>query len=58
LERVVEQKDAKIKELQAQVEGFVGATPSLGKGVETETEAEDEDPDSLMNFGRSILGVR
>jgi hypothetical protein len=58
LEKVVEQKDAKIKELQAQVEGFVGATPSLGKGIETETEVEDEDPDSLMNFGRTLLGAR
>ena len=57
LERVVEQKDAKIKELQAQVEGFVGATPSLGKATEADSDDDgDENPDSLMNFGRTLLG--
>lgn len=57
LERVVEEKNAKIKELQAQVEGFVGATPSLGKATETEVDDDgDENPDSLMNFGKVLLG--
>jgi hypothetical protein len=57
LERVVEEKDAKIKELQAQVEGFVGATPSLGKATEADSDDDgDENPDSLMNFGRTLLG--
>ena len=57
LERTIEQKDAKIKELQAQVEGFVGATPSLGKATEVDSDDDsDENPDSLMNFGRTLLG--
>jgi hypothetical protein len=57
LERTIEQKDAKIKELQAQVEGFVGATPSLGKATEADSDDDgDENPDSLMNFGRTLLG--
>lgn len=56
LEKVAAQKDAKIKELQAQVDGFVKATPSLGGSTEAETEIEDEDPDSFMNFGKTLLG--
>ena len=56
LEKTVAQKDAKIKELQAQVDGFVGATPSLGGSTEAESDVEDEDPDSFMNFGKTILG--
>ena len=57
LERTIEQKDAKIKELQAQVEGFVGATPSLGKATEADSDDDgDENPDSLMNFGKVLLG--
>lgn len=59
MERVSAEKDAKIKELQTQLEGLVGATPSLGKATETEAESnDDEDADSLMNFGRTILGRR
>jgi hypothetical protein len=55
LQRVSESKDAEIKELKAQLEGLVGATPSLGKATETDTNEADEDPDSLMNFGKSIF---
>ncbi|NBW14567.1 MAG: hypothetical protein EBR82_41865 [Caulobacteraceae bacterium] len=56
LEKTVTQKDAKIKELQAQVDGFVKATPSLGGSTEAEVDTEDEDPDVFTNFGRAILG--
>lgn len=57
LEKTSAQKDAKIKELQEQLEGLVGATPSLGKATDIDSSSDDdEDPDSLMNFGRSILG--
>jgi len=55
LQKASETKDAEIKELKAQLEGLVGATPSLGKATETDTNDEDEDPDSLMNFGKSIF---
>lgn len=55
LQKVSETKDAEIKELKAQLEGLVGATPSLGKATETDTNDDDEDPDSLMNFGKSIF---
>lgn len=55
LQRVGETKDAEIKELKAQLEGLVGATPSLGKATETDSNESDEDPDSLMNFGKSIF---
>lgn len=55
LQRVSETKDAEIKELKAQLEGLVGATPSLGKATETDSDDGDEDPDSLMNFGKSIF---
>ena len=55
LQKVSESKDAEIKELKAQLEGLVGATPSLGKATETDTNEADEDPDSLMNFGKSIF---
>lgn len=55
MERVNAEKDAKIKELQTQLEGLVGATPSLGKATETDSNDEDENPDSLMNFGKSIF---
>jgi len=55
LQRVSETKDAEIKELKAQLEGLVGATPSLGKATETDSNDSDEDPDSLMNFGKSIF---
>jgi hypothetical protein len=55
LQKVSETKDAEIKELKAQLEGLVGATPSLGKATETDSNDEDEDPDSLMNFGKSIF---
>jgi hypothetical protein len=55
LQRVSDTKDAEIKELKAQLEGLVGATPSLGKATETDSNDEDEDPDSLMNFGKSIF---
>ena len=50
-----ETKDAEIKELKTQLEGLVGATPSLGKATETDSNDEDENPDSLMNFGKSIF---
>lgn len=55
LQKVSETKDAEIKELKAQLEGLVGATPSLGKATETDSNDDDEDPDSLMNFGKSIF---
>ena len=55
LQKVSEAKDSEIKELKAQLEGLVGATPSLGKATETDSNDEDENPDSLMNFGKSIF---
>jgi len=55
LQKVSETKDAEIKELKTQLEGLVGATPSLGKATETDASEEDEDVDSLMNFGKSIF---
>lgn len=56
LQKVSETKDAEIKELKSQLEGLVGATPSLGKATETDSnDGEDEDPDSLMNFGKTIF---
>jgi DNA repair exonuclease SbcCD ATPase subunit len=55
LQKVSESKDAEIKELKTQLEGLVGATPSLGKATETDASEEDEDVDSLMNFGKSIF---
>ena len=56
LQKVSESKDAEIKELKAQLEGLVGATPSLGKATEADvSEESDEDADSLMNFGKSIF---
>ena len=56
LQKVSETKDAEIKELKSQLEGLVGATPSLGKATETDTnDGDDENPDSLMNFGKSIF---
>jgi hypothetical protein len=56
MEKVSSEKDAKIKELQTQLEGLVGATPSLGKATETDSNDDgDENPDSLMNFGKSIF---
>lgn len=56
LQKVSETKDAEIKELKAQLEGLVGATPSLGKATETDASDDgDEDADSLMNFGKSIF---
>jgi hypothetical protein len=59
LQKVGETKDAEIKELKAQLEGLVGATPSLGKATETESDSgDDEDSDSLMNFGKTLLGRR
>jgi len=56
MEKVSAEKDAKIKELQTQLEGLVGATPSLGKATETDVNDDDDtDADSLMNFGKSIF---
>jgi hypothetical protein len=56
MEKVSAEKDSKIKELQTQLEGLVGATPSLGKATETDSNDDgDENPDSLMNFGKSIF---
>jgi len=57
-EKLSAEKDAKIKELQTQLDGLVGATPSLGKATETDSNDDDEDADSLMNFGKTILGRR
>jgi hypothetical protein len=59
MERVNAEKDGKIKELQTQLEGLVGATPSLGKATETESDSgDDEDVDSLMNFGKTLFKGR
>jgi hypothetical protein len=59
VERMSAEKDAKIKELQTQLDGLVGATPSLGKATEIESDSgDDEDADSLMNFGKTLLGRR
>ena len=59
MEKVGAEKDAKIKELQTQLDGLVGATPSLGKATETDVNDDDDtDADSLMNFGKSLLGGR
>jgi hypothetical protein len=55
LQKVSEGKDAEIRELKAQLEGLVGATPSLGKATEADSNEEDVDADSLMNFGKSIF---
>ena len=55
LQKVSETKDAEIKELKSQLEGLVGATPSLGKATEADSNDDDEDADSLMNFGKSIF---
>jgi hypothetical protein len=56
LQKVSETKDAEIKELKTQLEGLVGATPSLGKATETDVSDDDDaDADSLMNFGKSIF---
>jgi hypothetical protein len=56
-ERAVSEKDAKIKELQQQVDSFVKATPSLGtSAAEVDSDDEDSDSGSLTNFGASILG--
>jgi len=55
LKKISEGKDGEIKELKAQLEGLVGATPSLGKATDTDSDGDDEDPDSLMNFGKSIF---
>jgi hypothetical protein len=57
-EKLSAEKDAKIKELQTQLDGLVGATPSLGKATETDSNSDDEDSDSLMNFGKTLLGRR
>jgi hypothetical protein len=59
MEKVGAEKDAKIKELQTQLEGLVGATPSLGKATETDSNDDDDsDPDSLMNFGKTLFAGR
>jgi hypothetical protein len=59
MEKVSSEKDSKIKELQAQLEGLVGATPSLGKATETDSnDGDDEDVDSLMNFGKTLFKGR
>jgi hypothetical protein len=59
VEKINAEKDSKIKELQTQLEGLVGATPSLGKATETDTNDDgDENPDSLMNFGKTLFKGR
>jgi len=59
MERVSAEKDAKIKELQTQLDGLVGATPSLGKATETDSgDDDDTDADSLMNFGKTLFAGR
>lgn len=55
LQKVTESKNAEIKELKAQLESLVGATPSLGKASEVESDDSDDDVDSLTNFGKSIF---
>lgn len=57
VERMSAEKDSKIKELQTQLNGLVGATPSLGKSTDSDSGSnDDEDVDSFMNFGKTILG--
>ena len=59
MEKVGAEKDAKIKELQTQLDGLVGATPSLGKATETDSgDDDDTDADSLMNFGKTLFAGR
>lgn len=59
MEKVGAEKDAKIKELQTQLDGLVGATPSLGKATETDSgDDDDADADSLMNFGKTLFAGR
>jgi hypothetical protein len=56
-ERLSAEKDAKIKELQTQLDGLVGATPSLGKATETQVDDDEDNSDkSLLNFGKTLLG--
>jgi hypothetical protein len=57
VEKLNAEKDAKIKELQTQLEGLVGATPSLGKATETQVDDDEDNSDkSLLNFGKTLLG--
>lgn len=58
LEKITSDKNTKIKELQAQLDSLVGATPSLGKAAEIDSSDEDEDVDGYTNFGKTLLGIR
>jgi len=55
--RIEAEKDAKIKELETQLEGLVGASPGLGKA--TQDDSSDDggvDDSNLTNFGKNVMG--
>lgn len=56
IEKISQEKDERIKELESQVNSYAGATPSLGKSSDESTVGNDEDDDSLTNFGAAIMG--
>lgn len=56
LKTQVESRDKKIAELEQQVKSLVGATPSLGTSADDSSDDSDEDVESLMNFGKTLLG--
>lgn len=58
LESTLESKNAKIAELEQQVQSLVGATPSLGNSADSGEDEPEEDDKTLTNFGASILGRR
>jgi|694.fasta_scaffold72332_4 hypothetical protein len=56
LAKVSEAKNAEIAELKKQIEGLVGASPSLGTSTtEAQEPEEDIDDKSLTNFGATLL---
>lgn len=57
LAKVSESKNAEIAELKKQIEGLVGASPSLGTATSDNDDSEEDiDDKKLTNFGASILG--
>jgi hypothetical protein len=58
VEKINAEKDAKIKELQTQLEGLVGATPSLGRATEEDSDDDGDELNGLMNFGKTLLRGR